>query len=69
MAAPHTSDDPRFGDLDLGNTAQVLLRGVSQEQHQRHSQELARLQAMYVLLRFFVSNVCFVKIYTVLACY
>lgn len=55
MAAPHKSNDPQFGDLDLGNTEQVLLRGVSQEQHQRHCQELARLQAVYVRLFLYCS--------------
>ena len=35
-----------FSEVDLGDSEQVLLRGVSEEQHQQHCQELARLQAL-----------------------
>ena len=55
--APHTQgiatlvdssqeDGAQFSEVDLGDTEQVILRGVNEEQHQQHCQELARLQAL-----------------------
>lgn len=39
-------DTAEFSEVDLGDSEQVLLRGVTEEQHREHSQELARLQAL-----------------------
>ena len=40
-------DENKFSRVDLDDTAQVILMGVTEEQHQKHCQELSRLQAMY----------------------
>ena len=42
-------DATQFSEVDLGDSEQVLLRGVTEEQYQHHCQELARLQALYVV--------------------
>ena len=39
-------DAAMFSEVDLGDSEQVLLRGVSEEQHRQHCKELARLQAV-----------------------
>ena len=39
-------DAAEFGEVDLGDREQVLLRGVTEEQHGKHRHELARLQAL-----------------------
>lgn len=39
-------DAAEFGEVDLGDREQVLLRGVTEEQHSKHRHELARLQAL-----------------------
>ena len=36
----------QFSEVDLGDSEQMLLRGVTEEQHQEHCKELARLQAL-----------------------
>ncbi len=41
-------DEIKFSQVDLDDTAQVILMGVTEEQHQKHHQELSRLQALYV---------------------
>ena len=35
-----------FTQVDLDDADQVLLMGVTEEQHQEHRQELSRLQAL-----------------------
>ena len=41
-------NEDKFCEVDLDDSAQVILRGVTEEQHQKHRQELSRLQALYV---------------------
>lgn len=38
--------DTKFSEVDLADSDTALLRGVTEEQHQKHCQELSRLQAL-----------------------